>query len=37
VVPQALLVSVGATLLATLWPAWLAARTDPAEALRSLP
>jgi ABC-type lipoprotein release transport system permease subunit len=37
IVPQALLVSVGATVLATLWPAWFAARTDPAEALRSVP
>jgi len=37
VVPEALAVSLGATLLATLWPAWFAARTDPAAALRSLP
>jgi lipoprotein-releasing system permease protein len=37
VVPEALLVSLGATLLATAWPAWFASRTDPAAALRSLP
>jgi ABC-type lipoprotein release transport system permease subunit len=33
-VPYALAVSVGATVLASLYPAWFAARTDPAAALR---
>jgi len=37
IVPWAILVSLGATFIATAWPAWFAARTDPAEALRSLP
>ncbi|HEY7726392.1 MAG TPA: FtsX-like permease family protein [Anaeromyxobacteraceae bacterium] len=37
VLPEALGISLAATLLATLWPAWFVARTDPAEALRSLP
>jgi ABC-type lipoprotein release transport system permease subunit len=32
--PYALAVAVGATLLASLYPAWFAARTDPAVALR---
>lgn len=34
VVPYVLAVAVGATLLASLYPAWFAARTDPAAALR---
>lgn len=34
IVPYALAVSVGATVLASLYPAWFAARTDPAAALR---
>jgi len=32
--PQTLLVAVAATVLASLYPAWFAARTDPAQALR---
>jgi len=34
IVPYALAVSVGATVAASLYPAWFAARTDPASALR---
>ena len=34
VVPYVLAVAVGATLVASLYPAWFAARTDPAVALR---
>ncbi|BDG07067.1 ABC transporter permease [Anaeromyxobacter paludicola] len=34
ILPEALLVSLGATLAASLYPAWFAARTDPAAALR---
>ncbi len=34
IVTYALAVSVGATVLASLYPAWFAARTDPAAALR---
>lgn len=34
VVPWVLSVAVGATVLASLYPAWFAARTDPAAALR---
>jgi len=34
IVPYVLLVAVGATVLASLYPAWFAARTDPAVALR---
>ncbi len=34
IVSYALTVSVGATVLASLYPAWFAARTDPATALR---
>jgi ABC-type lipoprotein release transport system permease subunit len=37
VVGYALGVGVGATLLASLHPAWFAARTDPAAALRLAP
>ncbi len=33
-VPEALIIAVGATVLATLYPAWYAVRTDPAVALR---
>ncbi len=33
-VPLALLLSLGATMLSSLYPAWYAVRTDPAEALR---
>jgi ABC-type lipoprotein release transport system permease subunit len=33
-IPYVLLVAVGATLAASLYPAWFAARTDPAVALR---
>lgn len=32
-IPHALLIGLGATLLATLYPAWLAVRTDPRSAL----
>jgi len=35
IVPYALAVSLGATVLASLYPAWFAARTDPAAALRA--
>jgi ABC-type lipoprotein release transport system permease subunit len=35
VVPYTLAVALGATLVASLYPAWFAARTDPAVALRS--
>ena len=34
IVPWALAVALGATVLASLYPAWFAARTDPAVALR---
>jgi ABC-type lipoprotein release transport system permease subunit len=34
IVPHVLLVALGATVLASLYPAWFAARTDPAAALR---
>ncbi|MFN8058123.1 MAG: FtsX-like permease family protein [Vicinamibacterales bacterium] len=34
IVPYALTVGVGATVVASLYPAWFAARTDPAVALR---
>jgi ABC-type lipoprotein release transport system permease subunit len=34
VVPWVLAVAIGATALASLYPAWYAARTDPAVALR---
>jgi ABC-type lipoprotein release transport system permease subunit len=34
IVPYALVVSLGATVAASLYPAWFAARTDPAAALR---
>ncbi|HPT97294.1 MAG TPA: FtsX-like permease family protein, partial [Armatimonadota bacterium] len=33
-VPQALAIALGATLVATVYPAWFAAKTDPASALR---
>ena len=33
-IPYVLLIAVGATLAASLYPAWFAARTDPAVALR---
>jgi len=33
-VPQALAIALLATLVATIYPAWFAARTDPASALR---
>ncbi len=34
IVPYVLAVSVGATVIASVYPAWFAARTDPASALR---
>jgi ABC-type lipoprotein release transport system permease subunit len=34
IVPEAFLIALGATMLASLYPAWYAARTDPAVALR---
>jgi ABC-type lipoprotein release transport system permease subunit len=34
VAPYVLVIAVGATMLASLYPAWFAARTDPAAALR---
>jgi ABC-type lipoprotein release transport system permease subunit len=34
IVPYVLAVSIGVTTLASLYPAWFAARTDPAQALR---
>jgi len=33
-VPQALAIALGATLVATVYPVWFAAKTDPASALR---
>jgi len=37
VVPYAAVISLGATLVASLYPAWFTARTDPATALRAAP
>jgi ABC-type lipoprotein release transport system permease subunit len=37
ILPEAFLISLGATILASLYPAWYAARTDPAVALRVAP
>ena len=37
VVPYVLVVALGATLIASLYPAWFTARTDPATALRAAP
>ena len=34
IVPEALVIGLGATLIASLYPAWYATRTDPAKALR---
>lgn len=34
ILPEAVLIALGATILASLYPAWHAARTDPAAALR---
>ncbi len=34
IVPEALVIGLGATLIASLYPAWYATRTDPARALR---
>ena len=34
IVPYVFVVAIGATVLASLYPAWFAARTDPAVALR---
>ena len=35
IVPYVLVVAIGATVLASIYPAWFAARTDPATALRT--
>jgi len=37
ILPYVLVVAIGATLIASLYPAWFTARTDPAIALRAAP
>ncbi|HEY6038785.1 MAG TPA: hypothetical protein VIV58_31100, partial [Kofleriaceae bacterium] len=37
VVPYIGVIAIGATLIAFLYPAWVCARTDPANALRAAP